>query len=97
MHDLIFQNQSVWSERDDAIKIFEQYATQLGLNLSQFKQDAASSAINDVINADINEFKKTKERMSTPTFFLDGKKIDPRSLEDFSKLIDAAIAAKKTS
>jgi protein-disulfide isomerase len=95
MHDLIFQNQTTWSQSNTASSIFEQYATQLGLNLVQFKKDVASSAINDIINADINEFKKTKEPMSTPTFFLDGKKIDAASLDEFSKLIDAAIAAKK--
>ncbi len=95
MHDLIYQNQASWSQSNKASSIFEQYATQLGLNLAQFKTDAASSAINDIINADINEFEKTKEPVSTPTFFLDGKKIQATSLDEFSKLIDAEIAAKK--
>lgn len=94
MYDLIFQNQATWSASKDATVQFEQYATQLGLNLEQYKKDAASSEINDIINADIAEFKKTKESMSTPTFFLEGKKIQAVSLDEFSKLIDAAIAAK---
>lgn len=95
MYNLLYQNQKSWALGNDAKTIFEQYASQLGLNLDKFKIDAASSEVNDIINADISEFKKTKETMSTPTFFLDGKKIQPASLEDFSKLIDAAIAAKK--
>lgn len=94
MHDLLFENQATWAGSDSASQTFEQYATQLGLNLQQFKTDVASPAINDTINADIAEFKKTKEELSTPTFFLDGKKIKAASLEEFSTLIDRAIAAK---
>lgn len=94
MYDLIFQNQTTWAESNDATVQFEQYAQQLGLNMTQYKTDAASSEVNDIVNADINEFKKTKEPMSTPTFFLDGKKIQATSVEEFSKLIDEAIAAK---
>lgn len=94
MYNLLFQNQSSWSDRDDASEVFEGYATQLGLDLTKFKTDVASAQTNDTINADIREFKKTKEPMSTPTFFLEGKKITPKSVDEFSKLIDAAIAAK---
>lgn len=95
MYDLLFQNQSAWSQNSDAKPVFEQYAAQLGLNMPQFRDDAASAATNDTIQADIEEFKKTKEPMSTPTFFLDGKKISATSLEEFSQLIDEAIAAKQ--
>lgn len=94
MYNLLFQNQASWVAEDNASKVFEQYATQLGLNLEQFKKDVPSSEINDTINADIAEFNKTKETKSTPTFFLDGKKIQATSVEEFSKLIDEAIAAK---
>lgn len=94
MYDLIFQNQSTWSAANDATDTFEQYATQLGLDMAKYKKDATSSAVNDTINADIAEFKKTKAVMSTPTFFLDGKKIEARSVDEFSKLIDEAIKAK---
>lgn len=94
MYDLIFQNQSTWSAANDATDTFEQYATQLGLDMTKYKKDATSSAVNDTINADIAEFKKTKAVMSTPTFFLDGKKIEARSVDEFSKLIDEAIVAK---
>lgn len=95
MYKMIFQNQANWANVSNARGVFEQYATQLGLNLEQFKADAASAAANDAINADIAEFKKTGAEKATPTFFLDGKKIEPKSLEDFTKLIDEAIAAKK--
>jgi protein-disulfide isomerase len=97
MHDLLYQNQNTWSASSTASKFFEQYASQLGLNLTQFKADVASPQTNDIINADISEFKKTGQEMSTPTFLLDGKKIQPTSVDAFSKLIDAEIAAKAKS
>lgn len=92
MYDALFQNQSAWSDSSNVLPIFEQYAAQLGLNVEQFKTDFASTKVNDTINADMAEFKKTGEPMSTPTFFLNGKKIEPKSLDDFSRLIDEAIA-----
>jgi protein-disulfide isomerase len=92
MHDLIFAHQSDWEQSSNASSIFEGYAKQLGLNVTKFKKDAASSAVNNRINADKAEFNKTKEAASTPTFFLNGKKIQPEAtLEGFSKLIDAAL------
>lgn len=92
MNDLLFQNQSAWSNVSDAVPVFEQYALQLGLNIEQYRSDFASSAVNDRINADIAEFKKTGQQMSTPTFFLNGQKIEPKSLDDFSRLLDEALA-----
>lgn len=92
MYDALFQNQSAWSDSSNPLGIFEQYASQLGLNVEQFKTDFGSEQVNDTINADVAEFKKTGAPMSTPTFFLNGEKIEPKSGEDFSKLIDEAIA-----
>lgn len=94
MYDKLYQNQEAWSETGKPLEAFSTYAQQIGLNVDQFKQDFSSSAVNDVINADIREFDKTKEQKSTPTFFLDGKKISATSVDEFSKLIDEAIAAK---
>lgn len=103
MQDVLYQNQQVWSSSSDAETIFTGYAQQLGLNTTQFKADFASSKVNTAINADVAAFKKTGNDQATPTFFLDGKKLDNTALFDssnqpsvdkFSKLIDAAIAAK---
>jgi protein-disulfide isomerase len=104
MHDLIYENQQVWSGASDAETIFTGYAQQLGLNTARFKQDYASTRVNTAINADVAAFKKTGNDQATPTFFLDGKKLDNTALfdnnnqpsvEKFSALIDAAIAKKK--
>lgn len=95
MHDMLYTNQAAWSNVSDSLSVFEGYARRIGItDIARFKKDFASSETNAAINADITEFDKTKQEKSTPTFFLDGKKIKPVSVEDFSKSIDAAIAAK---
>ena len=95
MHDALYGQQKSWADASNPTPIFESFAGQLGLNLEQYKTDVASAKTNDIINADIAEGKKIGAN-STPTFVLDGKKIDnPNDLADFSKLIDEAIAAKK--
>jgi protein-disulfide isomerase len=99
MHDLLYENQAAWSESNNPQSYFDQYATKLGLNISQFDKDAASAHTNDVINADITAFDKTGNEKSTPAFFIDGKLVNPTSIseEALTKLIDQAIAAKKKS
>ncbi len=94
MNELILQNQSSWSNSGDAVPIFEQYASQLGLDMEKYRNDFSSAAVNDMINADIAEFRKTGFSTATPTFILDGQKIEPRTFEELSKLIDEAIAKK---
>lgn len=94
MHDKLYETQQSWSATTSAATVFESYAQQLGLDMEKYKADAASQAINDVINADIREAQKIGAS-STPTFVLDGVKIqNPRTVEDFAKVIDEAIAKK---
>lgn len=97
MHDKLYENQETWSASSNPLSVFTTYAGQLGLNVDTFKKDFASSKVNDIINADIKEFGKTGQELSTPTFFLDGKKISPKSVDEFSKYIDDRIAQKQKS
>lgn len=91
MHDLLYTNQSSWSESSNPTTFFNQYATQLSLNQKQFTSDMNSQATLDVINADLAAGGKVGVD-STPTFFINGKKVtsQPRSVADFSKLIEDA-------
>ncbi len=96
MHDLLYEQQKSWESSNNVIGIFESYASQLGLNVDTFKKDYASDSINALINADYNEGTKIDIK-GTPTFILQGKKINdkdlPRDLPGFEKLIDEAIAS----
>lgn len=94
MGDLLFTNQQDWEEEKDPQKLFESYAKQLKLNIDQFKKDntdAQDKKIEDDRNSGV-----ALGVNSTPTFFLNGVKLDnPSSLADFSKLIDAELATAK--
>jgi protein-disulfide isomerase len=97
MHDLLYENQSQWSESSDPTPFFKQYAEQLGLNVSQFNKDYASSKVNDAINADMAAGNKLKVS-GTPTFFLNGKQIQvSATASSFEQQIKDAIAKKASS
>lgn len=93
MHDLLYQNQDSWAQSQDPTSIFEGYASQLELNLEQFRTDMKSAEVADVINADIKAGQAVKAN-STPTFVLNGTKLDknPTSLDEFKKLLDDELA-----
>jgi protein-disulfide isomerase len=107
MHDTLYENQNAWSESNSPVNVFNSFAKNLGLNVTQFKADYLSSKVNDAINADLAAFAKTKQQQATPTFFLDGKYVansefsDPStgapSAEKIAKIINDAVAKKSSS
>lgn len=96
MHDLLYEQRDSWISEGNAVSRLEKFAEQLGLDMTKFREDAASSSANDTIQADLKLGQEQKVT-STPTFFLDGKKLDnpPQDLDGFSKIIDEAIKAKQ--
>lgn len=93
MHDLLYEQQDSWSRASDPSSVLHSYAEQLSLNIDQFKKDMTSPDIAAIINADIKEAQDVGAN-STPTFVINGRKIEenPKSLDDFKKLIDEEIA-----
>lgn len=94
MHDALYQstNWQVWTAVSDPTDLFNQYAQQLGLNVTQFKSDFGSSKVNNLINADLAAGKKAGVS-GTPAFFVNGTKTEiANSLDAFKKVIDAEIA-----
>ncbi len=104
MHDLLYQNQTIWSSATNPYDYFAQYAKRLSLNLTKFQADYKSTKVNNAINADVAAFDKTGNDKATPTYFLNDKKIPNKdligtngqpSVEAFSRVIDEAISAQK--
>lgn len=97
MHDVLFENQNIWKDSTSVIRDFEAYATQIGLDIPKFKTDYASALTNSAIQADIKTGQE-KKVTGTPTFFLDGKRLEENNeistVEKFSKVIEDAIEAK---
>ena len=82
-------------------KIFENYrsinetkvqeiATEIGLDLERLNTDAKDPAIQYLINRDISNGQQSGVR-GTPAIFVNGKRLDNRSLAGFQKAIDAEL------
>ena len=96
MHDALYDssNWQVWSTSNDPTPYFYEYAQQLGLNATKFKQDFAGQAVNNAIVADEGAGNKLGIN-GTPTFYLDGKQVSPQpTVASFESLLKAEIAKK---
>ncbi len=92
MYDIVFGSQGTWGEKKaPEPAIFEGYARQIGLDIEKYAQDVVSQEVNDRIERDKNAGVKLSIQ-GTPTFFLNGKKIEnPRGYEDFKKILEEAL------
>ncbi len=84
MYNLLFDNQDSFSN-----DIFEKLATQLNLNIDQYKKDV--TAANDFILKE-RAFGLNVGVNSTPTFFLDGKKMNLFNPSDLQKQIEETLS-----
>lgn len=83
MHDLLFENQTAWSNNPQAEKIFIAYASELGLNTEWFINDLKSKEVKNKIDDDTLKAHLDSVN-STPSFFVNGKKINtPRNYNQF--------------
>ncbi len=91
MHDKLFETQSAWSTSANAQSLFESYAGQLGLNVDQFKKDIDSGSTSQKVTS--QQSGGTLAGIdSTPTFFINGKKIqNPNSYEALKNTLEVAL------
>jgi len=92
MHDKIFEGQKTWEQSQDPQEYFDQYAKEIGLNIEKLKKDIKDPMTSATINADLDEVKRLGGD-GTPTFALNGKKIEnpDNSVEAFTKVLDEAL------
>jgi protein-disulfide isomerase len=97
MHDLLFDKQADWERSPEALKLFADYATSLGLDVKKFNSDVVSMETRKKINDSYRSGVQAGVK-GTPTFFLNGKMIEnPRSEEEFKDIIKNAIASTTVS
>ena len=93
MYDMLFQTQTAWGEKDTSQEdVFFGYAEQLGLDMEQFRADYDDPATLAKIRRDKADGTELGVD-GTPTFFLNGDKVEVSSLAELIELIDAALAA----
>jgi protein-disulfide isomerase len=90
LHDLLFERQKEWikKNKEDAEKLFVEYAVSLNLNIKQFQRDLHSQAVTNKIQNDYRSGRRSGVK-GTPTFFLNGQKIthNPSNYGTFKDLI----------
>ncbi|WP_347753699.1 thioredoxin domain-containing protein [Agrococcus sp. ProA11] len=90
MHNRIFETQAEWSESDDAAAIFRGFAEQLGLDLAAYDAAVESEATADRIALDYSAGVAAGVQ-GTPTFFIDGRRIELQSFDDLEQAIQQAL------
>ncbi len=91
MHDKIYETQDAWSTSTNAKDIFVGFAKDLGLDEDKFKRDIDSSVVKEKVHKGLTDGSLAKVD-STPTFFLNGEKLNlPDTYEDFKILVSAAL------
>jgi protein-disulfide isomerase len=81
-HDKVFENQKEWSSSATPQAFFIKYAQELGLDVELFKTHLKSSILRDEVRNDLNKAKELG-LTSTPTFYLNGEKMQIETFEDF--------------
>lgn len=92
MYEILFTKQSEWGEQSVANQDqFEKYAIEAGvMNIEQWKKDVVSNEVKKRIDDSYKEAVGLNLQ-GTPSFFLDGKKIEnPKGYESFKLLIEKA-------
>jgi protein-disulfide isomerase len=90
MHDLIFENQDSWGPAPTR-EAFEKLAQVLGLDIERYRSDVESDAVKNHVSNDLR-LGNSLGINSTPTFYLNGRKIsNPLSLDAFSAVIQAEL------
>ncbi len=88
MHDMLYDNQKEWSDRNDAIDIFTSYAKKIGIDADKFKKDVEDKKYDAKIQNDLKDGNMLGVN-ATPTFFINGKKYSGvLTYEDFMSKIE---------
>jgi len=89
-HDILFERQNEWVKSPNPRVVLSNYAEELELDIKQFKKQIDASLLTDRIKQDQKEGVELGVN-STPTFFLNGEKMEISSYEDFEEQIAKAV------
>lgn len=87
-HERIFQNFKALND----VK-FQEIARELALDLKKFNEDIQDQAIRNQINFDLRNGRRAGVR-GTPTVFVNGKRLQQRKIQGFTRIIEAELSKK---
>ena len=88
-HSELFKNYNKLSNAK-----IDEIAQSLGLNMEQFKQDMKNPALASLVQRDLKDGAEAGVR-GTPSIFINGRRLQQRSLPGFKQVIDEELAKKK--
>lgn len=94
-HDALFENQAEWSNSANPMVNFMVYANDIGLDTAQFKRQYGSSILREKVRSEQLEGMNLNIT-GTPTFYLNGVKMEIKTFEDFYNQIAEAVGATTT-
>ncbi|SDP62028.1 Protein-disulfide isomerase [Pedococcus dokdonensis] len=91
MYKRMYDTQTEWGEQQDSkADVFRGFAAELKLDMAAYDKAVADKATAERVERDRKDGLALGVK-GTPTFFLNGKQIEPASVEDFHAQIDAAL------
>lgn len=92
MHDLIYENQSLWATDNNPRSHFRKFANDLGLDVARFEADMDGDQVRFRLEADRDAAVRLGIE-GTPTLLIDGRKLRPEATnaEGIRKGIDLTI------
>jgi len=96
MHDKIFEGQTTWSRSANPMPFFVQYAEELELDVSTFRRHMRSGLIDQKVQDSFNEARE-KGYTGTPTFELNGERMQFETYDEWRTQIIAAIDGPSTT
>ena len=94
MHDIIYDHQQDWANKDDVMPILKEYAASISLDVAKWELDTQSDVIKQKVELDLQSGIAAQVQ-GTPTFYVNGKKIpNPQSVEVFKAVLNDALSGK---
>ncbi|WP_299039605.1 thioredoxin domain-containing protein [uncultured Pseudokineococcus sp.] len=95
MYQRMYATQAQWGEQQESqADLFRTFAVDLGLDMAAYDAAVADPATLARVGRDLTDG-QTLGVQSTPTFFLDGQRIELTSVEDLTAAIEAALAERE--
>lgn len=92
MYQRMYDTQAEWGEAQDSrADVFRGFAQELGLDMDQYDADVADPATTERVQSDFDEGRALGVN-GTPTFFLDGEKLDVAGPEDLVQSVQGALS-----
>ncbi|MDF2509121.1 MAG: disulfide bond formation protein DsbA [Microbacterium sp.] len=91
MYHRLFETQAQWGgQTEETPAVFRGFAEDLGLDLAAYDTAIADPATAERVQADKSDGEKL-EVSSTPTFFVDGRKVELQEWDDLEQAIEKAV------